>query len=128
MKIKVEYSESIQISEGLWRKIGIEMESDDALVFADPDTLHREAKEYVQKWHQEGGVGSGQLAVTNQSAPPIIQVEKESYDKRVNTMLEDIKNCTTVEELLTYRHVAAANVYASAGYNTRMKELTEKTS
>lgn len=60
MKIKVEYSESIQITEGLWRKIGIEIEDADsdhreiALPKETAQVLHNQAKEYVQRWHKEG--------------------------------------------------------------------------
>lgn len=51
MKIKIEYSESIQITEGLWRKIGIELEDEGVIAWSD--ALHEKAKEYVDKWHKE---------------------------------------------------------------------------
>ena len=123
MKIKVEYSESIQIAEGLWRKISVELEDDQ--YNNNPEraqNVHNQAKEYVQKWHQEGGVGSGQLPEVK--GAPVIQVEKESYDKRVNAILADINNCKTVEELKTYRMIAQSNIYASTQYEHKMEELT----
>ena len=136
MKISVEYSESIEVAPGLWRKIGVNFQSDtetDAihpsgkLSSADEMTqhLHNQAKEYVQKWHQEGAVGSGQLAA---SPAPEIQVEKDGLRNTINALSEDIMSCKDLKTIDSYRLVVKQKPELEEVFNKRRAEIVKQES
>src|SRR5690348_9365999 len=98
MKISVEYSESIQVSEGCWRKIGVSFESDTETDSLHPSGtvsssgeitqhLHNQAKDYVKKWHQEEYpmTTKSMLEPIVAQATPVINREAE----RVQILIEN---------------------------------------
>lgn len=131
MKIKVEYSESIMVSEGLWRKIGIEMESADSVVI-DPQSLHNQAKEYVKKWHQEEAPisiygGSTQFAEIQKPHNSVIDrsIERQ-LSNTVEALIKDIESCQDIKVLDSYRLLASKNEGILPVWEKKMKELIDK--
>ena len=124
MKVSTEYSESIEVMPGLWRKHGITIQQEEGETL-DPDEMNKLAVNYVRKWHEEHKTSGAVNPNWDHGTIPVKQIEKQSYDQRVNAMLADISACTTIEELKTYRHVANANVYANSMYESKLKSLEE---
>lgn len=133
MKIKVEYSESIQVAEGLWRKIGIEIEKDNVIESVkhhQADELHTSAKQYVQNWHKEGIEERAKLQnqwVSNGS--PIIPTSetkienpKESAEQK---MISAINQCSEIKVLETFKLLVKNNPAFQEAYNKRMEELSK---
>ncbi len=123
MKIKVEYSESIQVAEGLWRKIGIEIEDADPPISAD--ALHETAKNYIQRWHQESRyrIDESIKAESNYSQPgvtPFIDPKQSATER----MLSAINSCTEVKTLESFKLLVKSNAEFQAAYNKKMEELT----
>ncbi len=126
MKIKVEYSESIQVAEGLWRKIGIEIENEHSATLPDPiDILHNEAKAYVQRWHKEDRyhIDESIKAESSYSQPGITPIidPKQSATER---MLSAINSCTEVKTLESFKLLVKSKPEFQAVYDKKMEELT----
>lgn len=132
MKIKVEYSESIQVAEGLWRKIGVEVEGDEK---SAPDALHLEAKLAVQRWHREDAVPSDYSNNPSKSDQwtkmpsqpiPEIQLEKTSQEERIKAFAQDIAKEPTIERLRSWNKlVSQYKNYLEEPYQRRMEELNK---
>lgn len=129
MKIKVEYSESIQVAEGLWRKIGVEIENEILANFPGESQIedtHKAAKDYVQRWHKEA------QPVTNpnwdHNTPlPVVQRENISEGARIELLILDINSCESVKVLESYKIMVKSNQALQDAYNKKMDELTGKT-
>ena len=142
MKIKVEYSESIQITEGLWRKWGIELDMDhetDSLedngkilsVDETTESLHNAAKTYVQRWHKEDA--------TEQMSPHINStfalseaVQKNTHNSVIDRSIERLEilidDCKTTDDLvdLIQRNPRISNVEAlSSQWQKKLEELSK---
>lgn len=129
MKIKVEYSESIQVAEGLWRKIGIEIEDGDSpmTIINDEEKfaqqLHNQAKEYVQRWHKEANPYASPVA-TDYNTGEQVQITKE---ERITGSLElDIKSCKDLKILETYRLIVRNRPDLKEIYDEKLLELQNK--
>ena len=135
MKITVEYSESIQIAEGLWRKIGLVIEDDvRGAGISDMEVLHTQAKETVQRWHQEGGVGSGQLPAYSAHgetyvSPTAKHVPPPVIDRSIERLEILIDDCKTKEELgEVYRvnwNKIIDNESVKKSYHNKLEELSK---
>lgn len=128
MKIKVEYSESIQVSEGLWRKIGIEIENE--ILANSPgesqvEDTHKAAKEYVQRWHKEAQPAGnlypdGVISALN----PHNSVIDRSIE-RLEILIDDAK---TVEELNKVHYDNAEKIHLNESLINCLKNKMEELS
>lgn len=140
MKIKVEYSESIQIAEGLWRKIGIEID-DEIQPFSSEHNpeglsqlLHNQAKEYVQRWHKEAQ--HDHLFYKE----PIAAVTMEVANNRIfmgqkphNSVIEDtpvdlekeIMSCSSLKVLESYKFIVRGKEELQKIYDEKFAELSK---
>lgn len=137
MKISVEYSESIEVAPGLWRKIGIVINGDEypgnTVNHADAQNLHGLAKEYVQKWHQEGGVGSGQLTGSiyggstqfAEAPKPHNSVIDRSIE-RLEIMIDDCKTKSDLDKIRSgYGIKIASTPSLSELFAKKMEEILQ---
>lgn len=129
MKIKVEYSESIQVIEGLWRKCGIEIENNPSEFGGDPDPqlLHNQAKEYVQRWHKEAQPVSANPNWDHNTPIPVVQRENISEGARIELLTLDINSCESVKVLESYKIMVKSNQALQDAYDKKMNELIGKT-
>lgn len=105
MKIRVEYSESIQISEGLWRKVGLNPENEPGESLTD-DELYQYAKKKVQQWHREAAPGAF-VSVNPEYASQLYNgsgiaqqtIQPTIIDRSIERLEILIDDCKTMAEL-----------------------------
>ena len=89
MKIKVEYSESIEVQPGLWRKWGMHVDDESDDINASENIRHA-LKERVTRWHKEDNGGEHfVLANGNPFATPPTTINREA--ERVQIAIENAK-------------------------------------
>jgi hypothetical protein len=125
MTIKtIEYSSSLMVHEGLWRKLSwiAEIEPTD-----DPETETENLKNRVESLQEKFGV----IPVHDiREALPVNQV-----DKRVETIIGDIELCAAIHDinavgvqtgLLAYESAANSDPRIKAAYDLKMIQLKQK--
>lgn len=142
MKITVEYSESIEVVPGLWRKVGIAIDNEvgedfdqSGRLFTKEEiaqSLHNQAKEYVQRWHKEDRYyidesvsyetkysQPGLTPIVN-SQPPVIQVDRPEV-----SMENEIRSCQSVKVLESYKFIVKNNTGLQKIYDEKFAELSK---
>lgn len=131
MKIKVEYSESIQIAEGLWRKIGVEIEDGDDENGRIHDaekysqTLHNQAKEYVQRWHKEDQMTTKSWLEPIVSQPITEMQVDRPLSNTIEALIKDIQSCNDIKILESYKLLARQKPDLQSVYQSKLEELTK---
>lgn len=144
MKIKVEYSESIQVSEGLWRKWDLSVEVDEQVDGHFPEYpnvpesiknnsqhLKDQIEEHVKRWHKEAQPQTssdlsfprtvGGLSNYITPSPSIIDRSIE----RLEILIDD---CKTKSDLYRIEDEYGAKIHSTQSLSTLFKSKLEELS
>lgn len=123
MKIKVEYSESIQVEERVWRKWGCEIEQESDTT-ETADILKAVINEKVLRWHKES-----QPEMTTKSwLEPILNPHNSVIDRSIERLEILIDDCKTKSDLYRIEDEYGAKIHSTQSLSTLFKSKLEELS
>jgi hypothetical protein len=119
MKIeKVNYTKSYVIGPFLQEKIGFEASIDGD----SPEKVLSSLREMADEWHKANNPGL-EISVNPEA---LQEIQEQKPRNTVSFLIEDIKSCTELKVLESYRILAKTKPELQAAYDEMLEKLTPK--